>query len=109
MNYENYCNQKFRAKIHQHDPTKFPNIYFSKTKVQHNFCSFRFKLSIHEVFHQHLKSVLLLLQVNFVSGFRLELIYISFIESIRSNLTHLHGFQQFVLLPRAHVSFVPTK
>ena len=37
--------------------------------------------------------------VNFVSGFRLELMYISLIVSIRSNLTHLHGFQQLVLLP----------
>ena len=46
-----------------------------------------------------LNSVLLLLLVNFVSGFRLELVYISLIISIRSNLTHLHGFQQLVLLP----------
>ena len=37
--------------------------------------------------------------VNFVIGFRLELMYISLIVSIRSNLTHLHGFQQLVLLP----------
>ena len=29
----------------------------------------------------------------------LELMYISLIVSIRSNLTHLHGFQQLVLLP----------
>ena len=36
---------------------------------------------------------------DFVSGFRLELMYISLIESIRSSLTHLHGFQQLVLLP----------
>ena len=31
--------------------------------------------------------------------FRLELMYISLIVSIRSNLTHLRGFQQHVLLP----------
>ena len=31
---------------------------------------------------------------NFVSGFRLELMYISLILSIRSNLTHLHGFHR---------------
>ena len=37
--------------------------------------------------------------VHFVSGFRLELMYISLIISIRSNLTHLHGFQQLLLLP----------
>ena len=56
--------------------------------------------------HDHLRDgkislnfVLLLLLVNFVSGFRLELMYISLIVSIRSNLTHLHGFQQLVLLP----------
>ena len=35
----------------------------------------------------------------FVSGFRLELMYISLIESIRSSLTHLHSFQVLVLLP----------
>ena len=57
--------------------------------------------------HDHLRDVLkedifkliLLLLVNFVSGFRLELMYMSLIVSIRSNLTYLHGFQQFVLLP----------
>ena len=48
-----------------------------------------------------LNLVLLLLQVNFVSGFRLELMYISLIESIRSSHTHLHGFQ---LLVRSHGS-----
>ena len=36
---------------------------------------------------------------NFVSGFRLELMYTSLIVSIRLSLTHLHGFQQLVLLP----------
>ena len=47
----------------------------------------------------YLKLVLLLLLGNFVSGFRLELMYISLIENIRSSLTHLHGFQLLVLLP----------
>ena len=46
-----------------------------------------------------LNSELLLLLVNFVSMFRLEMLYISLIESIRSSLTHLHGFQLLVLLP----------
>ena len=46
-----------------------------------------------------LNSVLLLLLVNFVSGFTLELMYISLVVSIRSNLTHPHGFQQLALLP----------
>ena len=41
-----------------------------------------------------LNSVLLLLLVNFVSGFRLELMYISLIRSITSRLTHIHGLQQ---------------
>ena len=45
-----------------------------------------------------LNSVFLLLLVNFVSVFRLELINISLIVSIRPNHTHLDGFQQFVLL-----------
>ena len=40
-----------------------------------------------------------LLLVNFVSGFRLELMYIYHIENIRSSLIHLHGFQLLVLLP----------
>ena len=37
--------------------------------------------------------------VNFVNGFRLELMYISLIENIRSSLIHFHGFQLLVLLP----------
>ena len=58
--------------------------------------------------HDHLKNLLwedifklslLLVPVNFLSWFRLELMYISVIKNIRSNLTHLHGFQQLVLLP----------
>ena len=40
-----------------------------------------------------LNSMLLLLLANFVNRFRLELMHISLIESIRSSLTHLHGFQ----------------
>ena len=43
-------------------------------------------------------SVLLLLLVNFVSGFRLELMHTLLIISIRSNLAYLHGFQLLVLL-----------
>ena len=39
-----------------------------------------------------LSLVLLLLLVNFVSGFRLELMYVYHIENIRSSLIHLHGF-----------------
>ena len=42
--------------------------------------------------------MLLLLLVNFVRRFRLELMYISLIISIKSSLTHLHGFQLLVLL-----------
>ena len=47
-----------------------------------------------EMFHGRisLNSVLLLLLVNFVIGFRLELIYI-LIKSTRSSLSHLHGFR----------------
>ena len=57
---------------------------------------------IWEVFHGRisLNSVLLLLLVNFVSGFRLELMYISLLVSISSSLTHLHGFQ---LLVHCHI------
>ena len=46
-----------------------------------------------------LNLVLLPVLVNFVSGFWLELIYISLIENIRSSLTHLCGFQLLLLLP----------
>ena len=46
-----------------------------------------------------LNLVLLLLLVNFASGFRLELMYISLIENIRSSIIHLHGFHLLVLLP----------
>ena len=54
-----------------------------------------------EIFHGRifLNSVLLLLQATFLSRFRLELMYISLIERMRSNFTHLHGFQRLVLLP----------
>ena len=57
---------------------------------------------IWEVFHGRisLNSVFLLLLVNFVSGFRLELMYISLLVSISSSLTHLHGFQ---LLVHCHI------
>ena len=54
----------------------------------------------------------LFLLVQFVSGIRLELIYISLIVSIRSSLTHIHGFQLVVLLPQFMKSlflFVPTE
>ena len=48
-----------------------------------------------------LNPVLLLLLVNFVSGCRLQLMYISLILSIRSSLTHLHGFLLLVLLQKS--------
>ena len=56
---------------------------------------------IREIFHVKISSnsVLLLLLMNFLSEFRLELTYISLIVNIRSNLTHPHGFQLLVLLP----------
>ena len=57
-------------------------------------------LIIGEMFHGRisLNSVLLLVLVNFVSRFRLALMYIHLIVNTRSNLTHLLGFQQLVLL-----------
>ena len=48
--------------------------------------------------HDNLKDVLLLL-VNFVSGFSLELMYISLIVGITSSLTDLCGVQLLLLLP----------
>ena len=56
---------------------------------------------IWQMFHGRicLNSVLLLVFVNFVSGFKLELMYISLIISIRSILVHLHGFHLLELLP----------
>ena len=49
---------------------------------------------IWELFHGKISlgSVLLLLLINFVHGFRLELMYIFVIVSISSCLSHLHGF-----------------
>ena len=44
--------------------------------------------------------MLLLLLVNFVSGFRLALMCISLIESISSSITHFHVFQLLALLPQ---------
>ena len=56
---------------------------------------------IWEMFHGmiSLSLVLLLLLVNFVSGFRFDLMHISLIENTRLSLTHLHGFQLLVLQP----------
>ena len=67
--------------------------------------------------HDHLRDVpwedilKLLLLMNFVSGFRLELMYISLIENIRSSLIHPHGFQLILLLPvhRNHFSHLQQK
>ena len=38
--------------------------------------------------------------MNFVSGFRLELMYIFLTENIKSSHTHVHGFQPLALLPQ---------
>ena len=63
-----------------------------------------------EGLHDHMRDVpgdnifklmLLLLLVNFVSGFSLELMYIALIVSVRSSFTHHHGFQLLVLLPQS--------
>ena len=45
-----------------------------------------------------LNSVLLLLLVNFMSGFRLELIVL-YLKYLVKPHTHLHGFQLHALLP----------
>ena len=42
--------------------------------------------------------MLLLLVLNFVNGFKLELMHMSLIVNIRSSLTHIHGFQVLVQL-----------
>ena len=56
--------------------------------------------SFGEMFHGRisLNSVPLQLLVNFVSGFSLELMYLSLIESVKWSLTHFLGFQLLVLL-----------
>ena len=48
---------------------------------------------------------ILLLLLSFVSGFRLELVYISRIVIVRSSLIHIHGFKLLVLLPQ-HVEVI---
>ena len=35
--------EKCITKVHNHDPTIFPNIFLSQKKMQHNFFSFTFK------------------------------------------------------------------
>ena len=40
-----------------------------------------------------------MLLVNFVSGFKLELMYIALTIKMRSSLTHLHIFEILGLLP----------
>ena len=59
---------------------------------------------ISEMFHGRicLNSVLLLLLLNFASGFMLKLMHISFLVSIRASLTHLHGFHLLLLLVIVH-------
>ena len=52
---------------------------------------------IWDMFHGRRFLVYLWLLVSFVSWFRLELMYIYLILSIRSKLTHLYVFQQLVL------------
>ena len=41
----------------------------------------------------------LLMLINFVTGFLLELMYTSLTINIRSSLIHLHGFQVLLVLP----------
>ena len=52
------------------------------------------------IFHGRISISLVFLEllVNFVRGFRLELMYISLIENTRSSFAHVHGFQLLVLL-----------
>ena len=45
------------TKVHKYDPTRFPNIFLSKKKAQHNFCSFKFSMFMHKVFHHYLLKV----------------------------------------------------
>ena len=61
---------------------------------------------IGEMFHGRisLNSVLLLLLVNFVSEFRVESMYISLIVSIKSRVTHLHGFQLVFFVATVHIN-----
>ena len=73
----------------------FFSMYFVRTKEE---IYLSFKNSEKEQ-TQALSLVLLLLLVNFVSGSRLKLMYISLMENVRSSLTHFHGFQLLVLLP----------
>ena len=59
-----------------------------------------------------IRVLLLLLLLNFVKKFRLEMMYISLMESTRLSLIHLHGFQLFVCChspkSKSLLLFVPT-
>ena len=53
------------------------------------------------MFHGRISlNLLILLLANFVSVFRFQMMYISLIVSIRSSLTHPHGFQLLALLQK---------
>ena len=69
---------------------------YQKTLLHSLFCLF---LKLLKAFGVSLKSVLLLLLVNFVSGLRVKLMNISLIVNIWSSFTHLHGFLLPVQLP----------
>ena len=60
-----------------------------------------------EIFHRRisLNSMPLLLLVNFVSGFKLDLMYIYLIISIMSSLTHLYGFQLLLQPQSIEITF----
>ena len=78
----------------------------SKQNIPFHCIAYDYSRADWDGLHDHLKNVpwenimvFLLLLVNFVGSFRLNLMYISLIVSIGSSLTHLHGFQLLVLLP----------
>ena len=78
----------------------------SQEEVLFHLIAYNYSYADWDSFHDHLRDVPCVL-VNFVSGFRLELMYISLIVSIRSSLTHLCSFQLLLLLPQfIEVSFI---
>ena len=81
--------------------SQFPSTFFQTQK--------RMPLFIAQLMTSRLRNVLCddifklcasVAAAEFLSGSRLELMYVSLIVNIMSSLTHLHGFQLLALLPQ---------
>ena len=85
-----------------HDPTKFPNIYFSKKKGQHKFCLFRFKVPIHKKFRStHSSPQDILSRVLYYYS-------VLFSSSLSRSNTSLLADRSIIYVPNLVDAFAPT-